>query len=374
MLQAMLLVKILLLMVVCRHGDSNMNMNMNMNLGWHKTVLTKNATIKEAIMNLSASSMQIILITNDNDMLLGVVNDGDIRRGILKGLTVDNSIADVMNNNPIVVREDVASETVIQMMSSNHFTVIPVVDENKKVLGLYLLNEMIAKEKKLNKIIIMAGGRGERLLPKTKDCPKPLLPINGKPMLEHIILKARDEGFSRFVIAIHYLGSMIQEYFGDGSSWDIEIEYLNEEQPLGTAGAISLINERPNLPVIVTNADIISDITYVRLLDFHNQHQDVIATMAVRLYETQHPFGVVSTSGVDIVSFEEKPILRNNVNAGVYVLEPKVFDYLEKNSYCDMPTLFNTLQINKLRTIVYPIHESWKDIGHLEEYNKANNI
>jgi len=345
-----------------------------MNLGWHKTVLTKNATIKEAIMNLSASSMQIILITNDNDMLLGVVNDGDIRRGILKGLTVDNSIADVMNNNPIVVREDVASETVIQMMSSNHFTVIPVVDENKKVLGLYLLNEMIAKEKKLNKIIIMAGGRGERLLPKTKDCPKPLLPINGKPMLEHIILKARDEGFSRFVIAIHYLGSMIQEYFGDGSSWDIEIEYLNEEQPLGTAGAISLINERPNLPVIVTNADIISDITYVRLLDFHNQHQDVIATMAVRLYETQHPFGVVSTSGVDIVSFEEKPILRNNVNAGVYVLEPKVFDYLEKNSYCDMPTLFNTLQINKLRTIVYPIHESWKDIGHLEEYNKANNI
>ena len=347
---------------------------MSINQNWKKAVLTTNATIKEAIVSLGTSSMQIILIINDNNILLGVVNDGDIRRGILKGLTVDNSIKDVMNINPIVVREDITKETVIQIISYNHFIAIPVVDKNKKILGLYLLNEMIAKEKKLNKIIIMAGGRGERLLPKTKDCPKPLLPINGKPMLEHIILKARDEGFSRFVIAIHYLGSMIQEYFGDGSSWDIEIEYLNEEQPLGTAGAISLINERPNLPVIVTNADIVSGFSYSKLLDFHNQHKDAYATMAVRLYETQHPFGVVNTKGVDIVSFEEKPIIRSNINAGVYVLEPNALDYLKQNEYCDMPSLFNRLQKENLSAIVYPIHESWRDIGHLEEYNNANNM
>jgi dTDP-glucose pyrophosphorylase/predicted transcriptional regulator len=348
--------------------------NMHIKKDWYKTVLTKDASIKDGIMSLTASSMQIILIIDENNILLGVINDGDIRRGILKGLAVDESINKVMNDNPLVVGEDVTSDSVIKMMSLNNFAAIPIVDINRCVLGLHLLNEMLLNEEKPNKIIIMSGGKGKRLMPKTKDCPKPLLKVNGKPMLEHIILKARDEGFHHFVLAIHYLGDMIKEYFGDGSSWGVEIEYLNEEQPLGTAGAISLMEERPKLPVIVTNADIISDITYSGLLDFHNQHQDAYATMAVRPHEIQHPFGIVSTSGVDIVSFEEKPIHRSNVNAGVYVLEPKVFDFLEKNKYCDMPSLFNILQEDKLRVIVYPIYEEWSDIGHLEDYHNANSL
>jgi dTDP-glucose pyrophosphorylase len=347
---------------------------MNIKTDWHKAALTDKANIKDAIENLIASSLQIIVIIDSNGVLIGVINDGDIRRGVLRGLKLTDSIKEILNRNPVVVDEDVSQNSVIKLMNDNHFIAVPIVDKNGYVLGLHLLTEINLPIEKLNQVIIMAGGKGQRLLPKTKDCPKPLLPINGKPMLEHIILKAKDEGFSRFVIALHYLGDMIKEYFGDGSAWDVEIDYLNEEEPLGTAGAISLLKDKPKLPVIVTNADIVSDITYSRLLDFHNQHKSVYATMGVRLYETIHPFGVVNTSGVDIISFEEKPILRSNVNAGVYVLEPKALDYLNQNEYCDMPSLFNRLQKKNLRAIVYPIHESWKDIGHLEEYNNANNI
>ena len=341
---------------------------------WFKAALTDKANIKDAIENLIASSLQIIVIIDSNGVLIGVINDGDIRRGVLRGLKLTDSIKEILNRNPIVVDENESSDSVMKLMNDNHFVAVPIVDKNRFVLGLHLLSEIHLPDEKLNQFIIMAGGRGQRLLPKTENCPKPLLPINGKPMLEHILLKAKDEGFSRFVIALHYLGDMIKEYFGDGSAWDIEIDYLNEDTPLGTAGAISLLKEKPKLPVIVTNADIVSDITYSRLLDFHNQHKEAYATMGVRLYETTHPFGVVNTDGVDIISFAEKPILRSNVNAGVYVLKPEALDYLKQNEYCDMPSLFNRLQKNNLRAIVYPIHEAWKDIGHLDEYNNVNNI
>jgi len=346
---------------------------MNINkTDWHKAILTDKVSIKDAIENLIASSLQIIVVMDSNGILIGVVNDGDIRRGVLRGLKLTDSIKEILNRNPVVAGEDVHPDSIIKLMNDNNFNAIPIVDKNRYMIRLHLLNEINFPVQKLNQFIIMAGGKGQRLLPKTKNIPKPLLPINGKPMLEHIILKAKEEGFSHFVIALHYLGDMIKEYFGDGSNWDIEINYLNEEQPLGTAGAISLLTDKPKLPLIVTNADIVSDISYSRLLDFHNQHKSANATMGVRLYETSHPFGVVNTDGVDIVSFEEKPILRSNVNAGIYVLDPKTLDYLKLNEYCDMPTLFNRIQKNKLRTIVYPIHESWSDIGHLKEYNNAN--
>ena len=347
---------------------------MKTKIDWQKAVLTDKASIKDAIENLVSSSFQIILILDSNDVLLGIVNDGDIRRGILRGLNLNDSIKEVINRDPLVVGKDESTESVLHLMNVNGLHVIPIVGKKRNVLGLHLIKEMIVPEEKNNQMIIMAGGKGSRLLPATKDCPKPLLPVNGKPMLEHIILRAKEEGFHRFVLAVHYLGDMIREYFGNGDLWDIKIEYLNEEMPLGTAGGLSLLEERPNLPVIVTNADIISDISYSRLLEYHNNHKNSCATMCIRLYETQHPFGVVNTKGVEIVGFEEKPMLRTHVNAGVYVLDPKALDFLEKNQFCDMPSLFDRLQGEKLRTIVYPIHESWSDIGRLEEYTNANKL
>jgi len=216
----------------------------------------------------------------------------------------------------------------------------------------------------------MAGGQGARLQPHTENCPKPMLPVGGKPMLGHIIERARAEGFHRFVLAVHYLGHMIEDYFGDGSRWDVQIDYLREDSPLGTAGAISSLNPRPEIPFLVSNGDVLTDIRYSELLDFHCRH-GAAATMAVRLHEWQHPFGVVHTKGVDIIGLEEKPVARNHINAGIYVLEPAALDTLSAGKRCDMPTLFNFLRENNSRTIVYPIHEPWLDVGNLEDYSSA---
>jgi NDP-sugar pyrophosphorylase family protein len=236
------------------------------------------------------------------------------------------------------------------------------------VLGLHLWDKIIAPSQRPNLVVIMAGGQGTRLRPHTESCPKPLLPVSGKPMLEHIIMSAKAEGFQHFVLAIQYLGHMIEEYFGDGSRWNVQIDYLREESPLGTAGAISLLSPRPELPFVVSNADVLTDIDYGNMLDFHCR-EGASATMAVRIHEWQHPFGVVRTKGVDIIGFEEKPVVRNHINAGVYVLESDVFNALEVGKHCDMPTLFNRLQENSERTIVYPTHEYWVDVGQIEAYS-----
>ena len=229
-------------------------------------------------------------------------------------------------------------------------------------MGLHQLDNLLVPCKRPNLMVIMAGGQGSRLRPHTENCPKPLLKVGGKTMLEHIIERAKGEGFEYFLLAIQYLGHMIEEYCGDGSRWNVRIDYLREESPLGTAGAIGLLYPRPEIPFIVTNGDVLTDIRYGEMLDFHCRHV-ASATMAVRLHEWQHPFGVVRSEGVDITGFEEKPVIRNHVNAGVYVLNPEALNLLSKNEFCEMPTLFERLKKNSSRTIIYPMHEPWLDVG-----------
>jgi NDP-sugar pyrophosphorylase family protein len=212
---------------------------------------------------------------------------------------------------------------------------------------------------------------GTRLRPHTEDCPKPLLLVAGKPMLEHIIERAKLEGFNHFVLAIHYLGHMIEEYFGNGERLGVRIDYLREESPLGTAGALGLLKPIPDAPFVVTNGDVITDIRYGELLDFHTRHA-ATATMAVRVHEWQHPFGVVQTQGVEIVGFEEKPIARSHINAGVYALDPSALRVLTADAHCDMPTLFERLQANKRLTVAYPMHEPWLDVGRPDDLKRAN--
>ncbi len=189
-------------------------------------------------------------------------------------------------------------------------------------------------------------------------------------MLEHIIQRAKAQGFHRFVLAVHYLAEMIEEHFGDGSSFGVEVEYLREPTPLGTAGSLSLIKPPPSSAFVISNGDVLTDINYAELLDFHIRHK-ASGTMAVRQHEWKHPFGVVQTDGVDIVGFEEKPVSRTHVNAGVYVLEPSALHVLETGEHCDMPTLFSRLQQRSNRTIVYPMHEPWLDVGRPEDLNLA---
>jgi len=311
-------------------------------------------------------------VVSEDGTLIGTITDGDIRRGILRGLDMNSSIDSIILHDPLVSPQNLQRESVLQLMQTNKIHQLPMIDENRHVVGLHLWDELLVPIQHSNLMIIMAGGQGTRLRPHTENCPKPLLPVAGKPMLEYIIEQAKSEGFQHFVLAIHYLGHMIQDYFGDGSRWNVKIEYIHEESPLGTVGAIGLLNIKPDQPFIVSNGDVLTDIHYAELLDFHCKHL-ASATMAVRQHEWQHPFGVVRTKGVDIVGFDEKPITRSHINAGVYVLEPNVLNILNEGEHCDMPTLFTRLQDNDERTIVYPMHEPWLDVGRPDDYAQANN-
>jgi dTDP-glucose pyrophosphorylase len=337
---------------------------------WRKALLPADATLQHAIRNLNETALQIVLAVSADGTLLGTLTDGDIRRGLLRELDLSSSIATIINREPLVVPPQLGRETVLQLMQANNVRQLPVVGEDRRVMGLHLWNELMVPVQRSNLMVIMAGGQGSRLRAHTENCPKPLLKVGGKPMLEHIIERAKGEGFVHFVLTIYYLGHMIEEYFGDGSRWNVQIDYLREESPLGTAGAIGLLNPRPEAPFLVSNGDVLTDIRYGELLDFHCRH-GASATMAVRLHELQHPFGVVHIKGVDIVSFEEKPIARSHINAGVYVLEPSALVALTAGDHCDMPTLFGRLQALTARTIVYPMHEPWLDVGHVDDYTSA---
>ena len=338
---------------------------------WRSAILSPNATIGQAISNLDQVAIKIVLIVNESGELEGTVSDGDIRRGLLKGLDLNSSIASVIHRNALVVPPELGRDLVVQLMIANKIQQIPVVDERRHVVGLHLWDEITAPPIRSNLMVIMAGGMGTRLRPHTENCPKPLLPVAGKPMLEHIIERAKLEGFNHFVLAINYLGHMIEDYFGNGERFGVQIDYLREQSPLGTAGALGLLNPVPNASFVVTNGDVITDIRYGELLDFHTRHS-AAATMAVRVHEWQHPFGVVQIQGVEIVGFEEKPIARSHINAGVYALDPAALSVLNCHEHCDMPNLFERLQVQDQRTVAYPMHEPWLDVGRPDDLKQAN--
>jgi dTDP-glucose pyrophosphorylase len=345
---------------------------LNHSAPWHQAILSPAATIQAAIQNLDQVAIQIALVTDEDSILLGTICDGDIRRGLLKGLSLESPVEAIMHRNPLVVPPTLDREFVLQLMQVNKILQIPIVDENNRVIGIHLWDQVAAIPEKTNLMVIMAGGKGTRLRPHTENCPKPMLTVGNKPMLEHIIERAKAEGFSRFIIAVHYLGHMIEDYFGNGEKLDVEITYLREKAPLGTAGALSLLNPLPNEPFIVTNGDVLTDIRYGDLLHFHCQHQ-ATATMAVRSHEWQHPFGVVQMQGLRIVGFQEKPIARSYINAGIYALSPEVLSCFPQDQPCDMPTLFETLKEKGDMTIAYPMHEPWLDVGRPDDLVRANN-
>jgi len=305
---------------------------------WQQTLLPTNATLQEAIRNLDESALQIVLVVSEDGILQGTLTDGDIRRGLLRGCDLETPINEIMFHSPLVAPPEMGREMVLHLMRANKLLQLPVVDAEHRVIGLHLWNEVITPASRPNLVVIMAGGLGTRLLPYTEDCPKPMLLVSGKPMLEHIIERARSEGFSHFVLAVRYLKQIVEQYFGDGERWGVHIDYIREEIPLGTVGALSLLDSAPNYPIVVTNGDVLTDIHFGDLLDFHEKHQ-ADATMAVRQHEWQHPFGVVRIQGIDIVGIEEKPVHRTYVNAGIYALQPSALKALEKNAPCDMPTM-----------------------------------
>jgi dTDP-glucose pyrophosphorylase len=339
---------------------------------WKKAILPPSSTIQDAATNLESSSMQIVLVVGKNDELIGTVSDGDIRRGLLQKKLINDPITSITQINPLVVPGNFDRKTVLSIMETNKIHQIPIVNGDNKVIGLHLWDQVITPIKRSNIMVIMAGGMGARMRHHTEAFPKPMLKLGGKPMLQHIIERGKSEGFRRFVISLNYLGHIIQDYFRSGENFDVEICYTHEETPLGTAGALSLINPLPDEPFVVTNGDVITDIRYGKVLDFHNQHK-AVATMAVRLHEWQNPFGVVKLDGLRITGFKEKPVDRSYINAGVYVLDPKSLASLTKGAICDMPTLFQRLGQKKLATVAYAMHEEWIDVGQPGDYELAEN-
>jgi dTDP-glucose pyrophosphorylase len=337
---------------------------------WAKAILVMGSSIKQAIELLNETSLKIVLVVNELEIFIGTVTDGDIRRGLLNGLELTSPIDSIINKNSLVVPIELGRRKVLQLMLKNKIQQIPIVDEGLHVIGLHLWDQTDVFQHRDTIMLIMAGGKGTRLHPQTESHPKPLLPVAGKPILQHIIERAKSDGFSHFILSVHYLGHMIEEYFGNGETLGVKIEYLWEEAPLGTAGALSLLNPIPSSPFLVTNGDVLTDINYGEFLDFHNQLRP-LATMAVRVHEWQNPYGVVDTQGIEIIGYEEKPISRVYINAGIYVIDPQAINLLKKGEKCDMPALFERLRLQGQRVLAYPIHEPWLDIGRPADLAEA---
>jgi dTDP-glucose pyrophosphorylase len=334
---------------------------------WKESVLGMGATIRDAVENLDRTCNKIVMVVGSDGRFEGTISDGDIRRSLLKGSGLNDSIETVVYRKALVVMPDIPRSQVMQLMTLNKIPQIPIIDREHFVIGLYILEDLMSPSKRSSSMVIMAGGMGKRLLPHTQNCPKPLLNINGKPMLRHILDRAKLEGFEDFIISTGYLGEKIESYFKDGEQLGVKIRYVREDSPLGTAGALSLMrNELSAGPFIVTNGDVITDIKYGELLEFHVD-QSATATMAVRLHEWQNPFGVVKTNGIEIIGFEEKPMVQSNVNAGVYAVSPEALEYLPYGKPCDMPDFFEILNSKSRRVVAYAVHEQWQDVGRPED-------
>lgn len=337
---------------------------------WQKSLVNSEAPIIDAIEVIQNASVQIALVVDKSMRLMGTVTDGDIRRAILKHIPLDNPVREIMFVHPTTVSPDVAKDGIIEIMQRNELRQIPVVDSAGRLVDLKILVEMIQAQRFDNWVVLMAGGLGNRLKPLTDECPKPLLKVGGKPVLETIVKNFSDQGFHRFFISVNYKSKMIEDYFGDGKRFGVEINYLREGEKLGTAGALSLLPDRPDSPFLVMNGDLLTKINFSHLLDFHEKGE-AKATMCVRKYDFQVPFGVVKIEHGQLVSVEEKPVQSFFVNAGIYVLNPETTENIPPNTYFDMTTLFNRLREQQERTIVFPIHEYWLDIGALGDYERA---
>lgn len=337
---------------------------------WKSVLVSPDASIRETIRVIDMGALKIALVVDGEGRLIGTVSDGDIRRGILKGCSLEDKVQQIMNTSPTAIRQNEGREKILALMRQKRFYQIPVVDKCGVLVGLELIDNILALPRMDNWVVLMAGGMGTRLKALTTDIPKPLLKIGDKPILGTILESFIDQGFTRFFISVNYKSELIERHFGDGSQLGVHIDYLREDKKLGTAGALDLLPSRPESPVVVMNGDLLTKVNFQQLLDFHLEHK-AVATMCVREYDFQVPYGVVRLDRHRIAAIEEKPIQRFFVNAGIYVLEPQALDQIPCNTYFDMPLLFEKLVEQQQETAVFPVREYWLDIGRIDDFEQA---
>jgi dTDP-glucose pyrophosphorylase len=335
-----------------------------------KIKITKSATIKRALKTITDGNLQIAIVVDKKGRMLGTLTDGDIRRGFLKGLDVNSSIESIVFKKPITAKKDDNKEKLLKIALSERKYQIPVVDNKGKVIGIHILDELIEHKNKSNLVVIMAGGRGMRLRPLTKNIPKPMLKVGSKPILETIIEKFKESGFTNFVICVNYKSKIIKNYFRDGTLFGVKIEYIEEKTRMGTAGGLSLLKKKTKEPFFVINGDVLTNLNFKKMLDFHSEH-DSKATMCITECIIKSHYGVVKINNENIKSIEEKSTYKFFVNAGIYILDPQCINFIPKKFY-DMPTLFKKIIFKKLKTVSFPLGEYWLDIGRHSDYKKAN--
>ncbi|KTC66085.1 mannose-1-phosphate guanyltransferase [Legionella adelaidensis] len=338
---------------------------------WEILLINPLQTINEAIQVLDRGGQRIALVVDDNRRLVGTVTDGDIRRALISHLNLNLPISQIMCHHPKVAQANWGKDLILSTIEKYKVMQLPIIDADGKVVGLHTLYDVLRNRHRDNPVFLIAGGFGTRLHPLTQDCPKPLLRVGDKPILELILERFIQAGFHRFFISLHYMPEMIKGYFGDGSRWGVSISYVQEENPLGTGGALGLLPHKEiDLPLFMMNGDLLTSLDFQSLLDFHYDHPGV-ATMCVRQYEHCVPFGVVDCQGNRVTSIIEKPTQRLFINGGIYVLSPELVANVPHNTRVDMPDLLQGY-INKGQTVnMFPIHEYWLDIGRLDDFNKA---
>lgn len=337
-----------------------------------KVLVSPETSICDAVVVLDRGGFGMLLVVDPDRKLRGVVTDGDIRRAILHGTSFDEACLSIATQEPLTAKAGIVGEDALYLMDNgrtfpvNH---LPVIDDEGKVVGLILRRDLSSPKPLPVSAVIMAGGKGTRLRPLTEDIPKPMLPVGGRPLLEVIIDQLREAGIHRVNLTTHYKADVIAKHFGDGSEFGVDIQYVEEDKPLGTAGALGLI-ENPDEPLLVINGDILTRVDFRAMLDFHKDHQADL-TVAVRRYEFRIPYGIVETEGAKVVGASEKPTLQHFVIAGIYLLGPEARRNVPEDERYDMPELIDEL-IGRGRSVVcFPVREYWLDIGQVDDYQQA---
>lgn len=336
-----------------------------------KLLVLADERIQSAIERLDNNKAHIVLVVDQNQKLLGTVTDGDVRRGILRGVNLNDSIQVIMNPQPVVAKLGQEKTVIYASMRKKQICQLPIINDYGQVCDLEILPDFTNYDTKDNIVVLMAGGMSTRLRPLTNDCPKPMLQVGGKPILETILTTLAQFGFYRFYISINYLAGQIKNHFGDGSKWGVQIQYLQEDDSMGTAGCLSLLPKEIKQPLIVMNSDLLTKVDFNQLLSFHHEHQ-TLATMGVREFDYTVPYGVCKLDKEYVIDIIEKPTNKLFINAGVYVLDPQVLPFIPANSYFDMPSLFSLLIKNKQQVCAFPIREYWLDIGQLADFERAH--
>lgn len=342
-----------------------------MMLNIHDISVLKDATIIEVLQIMNDTAKQLVLVVDENRKLLGTINDGDIRRALLKEIALNSSIEDIYFKNPTIANVNDTKQEIINICTAKKIHQIPVIDDDGNIIGLEILDELIKKKTKPNKVVLMVGGLGSRLRPLTKTTPKPMLPVGGKPILQTIVERFASYGFIDIIMCVNYKSNVIQDYFGDGSKFGVRIEYLSEEKRMGTIGALSLLEENPNEAFFIMNGDILTNINFEHMCNFHNKNE-ATATMCIREYDFQVPYGVVNIKNNEVNSIIEKPVHNFFVSAGIYMLNPECISLIPQDEFYDMPTLFEKLIGLNQKIMSFHLKEYWLDIGRIEEYEKAN--